>query len=177
MKNVSFSVEFNGADLIKRLNSLTGETSANPSILGKAVAAGAKVVYDEIHKNVPFRTGLLKKSVYRFFDPALSPSAHKIAYRVGVNVTKAPHWWIVEHGHNLYKGQRIVQVGGGEYRTLGGKKRKRNQPVNTGQIIRHIRGKPYLEISWNTSMEKALETIWATYARIAVETINGRNTG
>ncbi len=177
MKNVSFSVEFDGADLVGRLYRLTGETSSKPSILGKAVAAGAKVVYDEIHKNVPFRTGLLKKSVYRFFDPALSPSAHKIAYRVGVNVTKAPHWWIVEHGHNLYKGQRIVPVGGGEYRTLGGKKRKRKQSANAGQIIRHIGGKSYLEKSWNASRGKAMETIWATYARIAMETINGRNVG
>ena len=177
MKNVLFSVEFDGADLVRRLAELAGETSANPSVLGKAVASGAKVVYDEIHQNVPFRTGLLKKSVYRFFDPALSPSAHKIAYRVGVNVTKAPHWWLVEHGHNLYRGQRIVSVNGGEYRTLGGKKRKRNQPVDPGQILRHISGKPYLETSWEASKEKALETIWETYARIAVETINGRNTG
>ena len=171
MTGVSFSVEFDDGDLVRRLQELTDEKSANPSVLGKAVAAGAKVMYDEMHRRVPFKTGLLKGAVYRFFDPAISPSAHDIRYRVGVNIRKAPHWWLAEHGHNVYDGQTIYHIGGDVFRTRGGKKPK-GTPVR-----RHIEGRPYLATSWEATTETALQTIWNTYARIAVETINGRSTG
>lgn len=171
MSAVNFTVDFSADDLVARLKSIVDEPNAKPSILGKAVAAGAKVVYDELHKRVPFKTGLLKGAVYRYFDPAISPSAQDIHYRVGVNVTKAPHWWLAGHGHNVYEGQRIYFIGGDQFRTRGGKKPK------GGRVVRHIKGNPYLEPAWEASREKALDTIRATYMRIAVETINGRNTG
>lgn len=166
-----FTVTFDGKDLIKRLNELTQETSPNPSILGKAVAAGAKIVYDELHRQVPVRSGLLKGAVYRYFDPAISPSSRNITYRVGVNVTKAPHWWLAGHGHNVYQGQRIYPIGGGEFRTKGGKKPK------GGTVSRHIAGKPYLLPAWEATRKEALDKIWETWSRIALEVINGKSTG
>lgn len=171
MSTVNFTVDFSADDLVKRLKAITDEPNAKPSILGKAVAAGAKVVYDELHRRVPVKSGLLKGAVYRYYDPDISPSAQNINYRVGVNVSKAPHWWLAGHGHNVYEGQVIYHTGGGEFRTRGGRKRKNSR------AIRHIKGNPYLEPAWDASRDAAMKTIRETYTRIAIEVINGKSAG
>ncbi|MBV2160243.1 HK97 gp10 family phage protein [Achromobacter denitrificans] len=63
-----------------------------------AAHAMAIVLYDEIKARVPVRMGKLQAAIYRWFDEAESDDDRKV-YMVGVNKRKAPHWWLVEHGH------------------------------------------------------------------------------
>lgn len=94
---IQFSMDTSGLD---RLLGEWGETltQSAPAI----AAAGAKVVYDEVHKNVDSmgtKTGNLKKSIYRKLSEEKSDRAKgKIVYNVSWNYKKAPHGRLLEWG-------------------------------------------------------------------------------
>lgn len=65
-----------------------------------AVAAGAKVIYDEVHANVDAigqKSGNLKKSIYRVYSKANS-TPNKAVYHISWNYKKAPHGRWLEWG-------------------------------------------------------------------------------
>lgn len=67
--------------------------------LRSGVYAGAKLLYDELRLQAPSGpTGDLKAAVYHWHDDKRSVGGKQI-YRIGVNKSKAPHWFNVEYGH------------------------------------------------------------------------------
>lgn len=63
-------------------------------------AAGAKVIYDEVHANVDGmgrKTGNLKKSIYRVYSKTSSRPG-KAVYHISWNHRKAPHGRLLEWG-------------------------------------------------------------------------------
>lgn len=86
--------------------------------LRPAAHAMAVVLYDEIRLRVPHRLGKLQSAIYRWFDDKRSTSDRK-TYLVGVNVKKAPHWWLVEYGH--WRRHEVIQLPDGGWITLKAK--------------------------------------------------------
>lgn len=76
------------------------------ALLG-AAAAMARVIYREVKVNTSGQrkgsgppgkvTGNLDAAVYRVYAQDRSTPERKV-YRVGVNKSKAPHWFIIEYG-------------------------------------------------------------------------------
>jgi HK97 gp10 family phage protein len=85
------------------------EAKIKGDVILSGVAAMARVIYDEVKLNASARTtsgnrrekgrppGTLEKAIYRVFSPEDSKDGTKV-YKVSVNKTKAPHWWLVEFG-------------------------------------------------------------------------------
>lgn len=71
------------------------------AVLRSAAYAGAKVLYDELHLKVPVKKGVLKKSLYHWWDKKRSRTGLHI-YMVGPNKQEARHWSNVEYGHWRY---------------------------------------------------------------------------
>lgn len=79
-----------------------------PDAFRSAAAAGARVFYDELLVRAPVGpTGNLKKAIYRWYDKKASTDGRQV-YRAGVNVKKAPHWWLVEYGH--FRRNKLIRV-------------------------------------------------------------------
>ena len=78
-------------------------------VIFSGVAAMARVIYDEVKMNAHQRTvsgnprekgrapGTLESAVYRVYSPEKSSQGVK-TYKVSVNKSKAPHWYLVEYG-------------------------------------------------------------------------------
>jgi len=70
-------------------------------VLRSAAHAGAVVMYNELHAKVPVEKGVLKESLFRWFDTKRStPTVQR--YLVGPNKQEAGHWANVEFGHFRY---------------------------------------------------------------------------
>jgi hypothetical protein len=66
-----------------------------------AAQAAAQVLYDEVRKNVsqiPRKTGNLMSSIYQAYSQANSGPG-VATYHVSWNPRRAPHAYLVEHGH------------------------------------------------------------------------------
>lgn len=106
----SFKVSFNFSSIEKKLDALVDQSDPGESIIRKAAGVGAKIMYDEMVLRTPVRDekyktgkrrkppGQLKKSIYYWWDKDKSEK-NRALYRIGPNVKKAPHWWLVEFGH------------------------------------------------------------------------------
>jgi hypothetical protein len=70
-------------------------------VLRSAAHAAAKVMYAELQLKVPVKKGLLKESLFRWFDTKRSTPIKQI-YLVGPNKRLAGHWANVEFGHFRY---------------------------------------------------------------------------
>lgn len=110
-----------------------------------AAHAMAVVLYDEMRARVPFRLGKLQAAIYRWFDERDSGPDRK-TYIVGVNKAKAPHWWLVEHGH--WRRYAVRQTKDGEWIAL--KKRPLKIPV-------FVPAQPYLRVSVDAKLKDAVE--------------------
>lgn len=78
------------------------EARLKESVVISGVAAAAKVIYDEVKLNTSpprmgRKTGKLHDAVYRVYSPERSDENTKV-YKVSVNKTKAPHWFLLEYG-------------------------------------------------------------------------------
>src|SRR5688500_14150671 len=91
--------------------------------------------FDELRGRVPSRLGKLGGAIYRWLDERDSGPDRK-PYIVGVNKAKAPHWWLVEHGH--WRRYAVRQTKDGEWITLKAKPLK--VPVS-------VPAQPYLRVS------------------------------
>jgi hypothetical protein len=70
-------------------------------VLRSAAHAGAIVMYNELHAKVPVEKGVLKESLFRWFNTKQStPTVQR--YLVGPNKQEAGHWANVEFGHWRY---------------------------------------------------------------------------
>lgn len=70
-------------------------------VLRSAAHAGALEIYNELHVKVPVDKGVLKASLFRWFDKKRSTATNQI-YLVGPNKGEARHWANVEFGHWRY---------------------------------------------------------------------------
>ena len=70
-------------------------------VLRSAAHAGAIVMYNELHAKVPVEKGVLKSSLFRWFNVKQSTPTEQ-RYLVGPNKQEAGHWAHVEFGHWLY---------------------------------------------------------------------------
>lgn len=68
--------------------------------LRSGAAAAARVLQDEIQQQVPVQSGLLKQSIYRYWDRGSTTGSQ--VYHVGVNKKTARHWHHIEYGHWRY---------------------------------------------------------------------------
>ena len=70
-------------------------------VLRSAAHAGAIVLYNELQVKVPVKKGVLKESLFRWFNTKKStPTVQR--YLVGPNKQEAGHWANVEFGHWRY---------------------------------------------------------------------------
>lgn len=88
------------SDITAGLDKFAAKVSGDITLSG--VAAMANVIYLEVKSNAsPPRigrvTGNLHDAIYRAYSPERSTDTTKI-YHVSVNKSKAPHWFMVEHG-------------------------------------------------------------------------------
>ena len=81
-----------------KLENLQTEVSA---ALRPAAHQGSVVFYDEMKIRAPVETGGLRDSIYRAHVAEKSSGSRQV-YQVGPNVSKAPHWHLLEFGHWLY---------------------------------------------------------------------------
>ena len=70
-------------------------------VLRSAAHAGAIVMYNELHAKVPVEKGVLKSSLFRWFNVKQSTPTEQ-RYLVGPNKQEAGHWANVEFGHWRY---------------------------------------------------------------------------
>ncbi|MGE8449099.1 MAG: HK97 gp10 family phage protein [Pseudomonadales bacterium] len=110
-----------------------------------AAHAMAVVLYDEMRKRVPYRLGKLQAAIYRWFDEKVSGPDRK-TYMVGVNKSKAPHWWLVEHGH--WRRFAVLQLPGGEWITL------KDRPLKVPEFVP---AQSYLRVSVDAKLQAAVE--------------------
>lgn len=88
-----------GRDMAEQLSQFAA--SVEQHALRSAAYAGAKVLADELEIRVPVHEGVLKDAIYTWHDDKRSRDGQQW-YTVGINVSKAPHWSNVEHGHWRY---------------------------------------------------------------------------
>lgn len=175
------------ADLSKKLGSFFDESVAKPSPLGKAVAAGARHTYLELQRVTPVANagesknpGLLRDSVYRYFDPKASPDSNHISYKVGVNMKKAPHFHLAESGHKVYENYRPFKPNldkWGGYKPAAGRSKWTGTPFISrnkfgrnrkplGEEVGKVEGHHFLEKAFNeTTLKSALDIVVEEYMR------------
>lgn len=132
-------------DLKKQLEQFAKDLQGE--VLTSAVAAGAKVLYDELQVRVPVDDGQLKSAVYRYMDRETEKQPNR-TYFVGVNMAKAPHWWLVEYGH--MQSFQVIKTKNKGWKTL----KKRPLPAP-----RFVPGSPYLRPTADAKLAEALEVV------------------
>jgi len=153
---VAFSFEGDVAEQVASFFDEIKEKAVRP-----AVHAMAVVLYDEMRERVPLRLGTLQSAIYRWFDDAASGPDRK-TYLVGVNKRRAPHWWLVEHGH--WRKHKIKRLPGGEWVTI------KDQPL---KIPVFVPAQPYLRVSVDAKMPEAVKAGMNRLAEKIKEVRNG----
>ena len=154
--------------LSKQLKDFFDPSVAKPSPLGKAVAAGARNVYLELQRQAPenkdgsaAHPGLLKRSVYRYWDPKGSPDANRISYFVGVNMRKAPHFHLADEGHYFYRNYKPFVVSESPLRF---RSRNKDSGRPLGAPYKKAKAHRYLEKAFNPSvLANALDIVTEVY--------------
>jgi hypothetical protein len=100
--NVRHGLSIKGTPPWEFMQRLSAAFQAESNVLRPAVYAGARVLYDEIRLRtsaMPWsKTGTLHGAIYHWHDDAASTDTYQ-RYVVGVNVSKARHWFLVEYGY------------------------------------------------------------------------------
>lgn len=135
----SFSISFDN-NIEQGLNKLFAD--ASNELYRPAAYAAATVLYNEVVTRVPERTGKLKSAIYRFREK--QDTDDKSIFYVGVNKRKAPHWWLIEHGHFQQKQALLID---GKWVTL-------DRPLANP---RYVPAKPYFRPSVDAKMQDALQ--------------------
>ena len=86
------------------------EKDIKEKVIMSGVAAMGRVIYDEVKLNTSgaraggkpldppgVKTGTLDRAIYRVYSPERSSDGVKV-YKVSVNRSKAPHWFLIEFG-------------------------------------------------------------------------------
>lgn len=89
------------------------EKKVAESVIFTGVAAGARVLYEEVKRNASpprmgEKTGKLQNSIYRVYSPERSPDGVK-TYRVSWNKSKAPHGHLLEFGTSRMPAKPFVR--------------------------------------------------------------------
>lgn len=128
------------------------EQKLKDEVIASAVAAGAKVLYDELLLRVPIVSGVLESSIYRYMDPNAKGTLRS-TYWVGVNMAKAPHWHLVEYGH--MQSYQAMFIKGKGWVTL------KNRPLSSP---RFVPGRPFIRPTATAKMGEALEAVKKRFA-------------
>lgn len=139
-RSVAFSFEGDITGQVAAFIKQVQEEAVRP-----AAHAMAVVLYDEMRARVPFHMGTLQGAIYRWFDVSDSGPDRK-TYLVGVNKRKAPHWWLIEHGH--WRKYAVLKLPDGSYVTL------KDQPLKTPVFEP---AQPYLRVSVDAKLGAAVE--------------------
>lgn len=104
---IDLSVNLTG-DMISGLDKFESDIKGKAILSG--VAAMGQVIYDEVKLNTSgmrktgkpldppgLKTGTLDRAIYRVYSPERSSDGVKV-YKVSVNKSKAPHWFLIEFG-------------------------------------------------------------------------------
>jgi len=137
-------------DLKKELNQFADDLKG--TVLTGAMAAGARVLYEELLVRIPVAEGVLRDSAYRYLDRETETGPNR-TYFVGVNMAKAKHWWLVEYGH--MQTYQIIKTRDGKWLTL----KNRLLPAP-----RFVPGKPYLRPTAAAKMGAALDAVKVRFA-------------
>jgi len=100
---ISLGYKSDMADKLRELEKQVGE-----KVLRSAAYAGAKVLYREMKRRVPVRTGELYESIYHYHVERLSGETRQV-YDIGPNKQKAGHWHWVEYGNVRMAAQPYVR--------------------------------------------------------------------
>lgn len=145
----AIGVQFDASDARAGLRRFADKIRGEVMLSG--VAAGARVLYEEVRQNVPEQTGLLKASIYRYYDKSRSVPGRQI-YLIGVNKRTARHWHLIEYGH--WRVNQFVQLDSGEWVPT---KQRLAKPV-------WVPAKPYIRPAFDAKIRPAIE---AAKARMA----------
>lgn len=121
------------------------EDGMKQEVLKSGAWAGATVIYDEMRRNAPVDQGELRDSIYRWRDDQGSRDG-RIAYAVGPNKRKAPHWHLIEFGHWL-----VNKVFVGDDGALHGTKGRRLSP-------RWVPANPFIRRTFSGKIRAALNS-------------------
>lgn len=90
-----FKIDFDAKQMTQGLNNLNRELQ--DKAMRKATFDTCTVLYDELKIRVPKSTGNMDDAIYRYRHE--NSGAANEFWTVGVNLVKAPHFHLVEHGH------------------------------------------------------------------------------
>lgn len=102
------------------------ETKLKEEVLLSGVAAMGRVIYGEVKLNTSgsratgrpmdppgVKTGTLDAAIYRVYSPERSKDGTKV-YKVSVNKSKAPHWFLVEYGSSRAPAHPYIRPAAGK---------------------------------------------------------------
>lgn len=99
-------MSLSSAGIVAGLENLNRELQ--DKALRKASYEVCTVLYDELRLTVPKATGNMEKAIYRYRHE--NSGAANEFWTVGVNLVKAPHFHLVEHGH--WQPYKVIFSGG-----------------------------------------------------------------
>lgn len=135
----TFAIALNG-DIQGQLKKFF--VDAADKVYRPAAYVASTVLYDEVVQRVPERTGKLKSAIYRYREK--QDTQDKAIFYVGVNKRKAPHWWLIEHGH--WQRRQAILLNG-RWVTL------KNPLANP----KYVPAQPYFRPSIDAKMNEALQ--------------------
>lgn len=104
----TLSIRFEN-DIKAQLEAFVGRL--NDEVFRPAAFAAVTVLYDEMRVRVSYEKGDLFDAIYRW--RVKEDIGNQAIFYAGVNKRKAPHWWLVEHGHWQY--YRVIKPDDGPY--------------------------------------------------------------
>lgn len=139
----SFSMSLDG-DIQGQLNKFFGDIA--DKCYRPATYVASTVLYDEIKLRVPKDTGGLENAIYRYREKSDTHinNLNKSTFYVGVNKRKAPHWWLIEHGH--WQRRQAILLNG-KWVTL------KNPLANP----KYVPAQPYFRPAIDAKMNEALQ--------------------
>lgn len=136
--------------------------------LRRIAYSGAKALYDELLIRAPVgppkndrASKPLREAIYHWHDDKVSTRKLQ-SYVIGVNKAKAPHWWLVEHGHYRYHAIGLVN---GRWKTF------KDRPLSTPVWVPPH---PYLRPAFESKMRTALQASLDRFYEIADRIFKGQ---
>lgn len=129
-----------------------------------AAFAGVTVLYNELQIRAPEQFGTLKDAMYRWREKG--NIGLRETFYAGVNKRKAPHWWLVEHGHWQYYVVTYIEEGpqAGTWVTI--KDKPLAQP-------RFVPAQPYLRPTADAKLQPAMQEAMKVLKQRLKALING----
>lgn len=137
-------------------------------VIRPATYAAARIIYEQMRRNVPIDSGELRNAIYHWFDDKQSTPTRSI-YMIGPNKVKAPHWHHVEYGHWRYNkivnGRFQKSKDGGKVRinsntipfTITDDWKRVHKLDGALSAPKWVPGQPYIRVTFDQNIGRALE--------------------